>query len=127
MNIMFHAHSWLRYLVLLVALAAVIALTYSVVTGRAMRSARQLSTAYAVVLDIQILLGAFLMMGGILTDAVTGHLILMVLAAVATHGAFLIGQQTSSERRELGVRLGGIVGALILIAGGLVAIGSISA
>lgn len=123
MNILFLAHSWLRYLVLLVALAALITLSYSVVTGRSMRSARNLSTSFAAVLDLQILLGIALMMGGVFPDAVTGHLMLMVFAAVVTHGAFLIGQQSSSQRRELGIRLGGIVVALILIVVGIMAIG----
>lgn len=123
MNFLFSAHSWLRYLVLLVALAALITLSHSVATGRSMRSARNLSTAFAGVLDLQILLGILLMMGGILSDAVTGHLLLMVFAAAVTHGAFLIGQQLSSERRELGIRLGGIVLALILIVVGIMAIG----
>ena len=119
---LFYAHSWLRYLVLLVALAALITLSYSVATGRSMRSARNFSTSFAAVLDLQVLLGVLLVMGGVFPDAVTGHLIFMVLAAVATHGAFLIGQQSRSERREFGVRLGGIVLALGLIVVGIMAI-----
>ncbi len=122
MNFLFYAHSWLRYLVLLAALAALITLAYSVATGRSQRSARNLSTSFAVVLDLQVLLGVLLVMGGVFPDVVTGHLILMVLAAVVTHGAFLIGQQSLSERRELGVRLGGIALALVLIVVGIMAI-----
>ncbi len=122
MNFLFYAHSWLRYLVLLVALAALITLAYSVATGRSTRSARNLSTSFAVVLDLQVLLGVLLVMGGVFPDVVTGHLILMVLAAVVTHAALLIGQQSRSERRELGVRLGGIVLALSLIVAGIMAI-----
>ncbi len=123
MNSLFYAHSWLRYLVLLVALAALVMLSYSAVTGRSTRSARNLSTSFAGVLDLQIVLGILLVMGGVFPDAVTGHLILMVFAAVVTHAAFLIGQQSSSERHELGIRLGGIVVALILIVVGIMAIG----
>lgn len=88
-----------------------------------MRSAQNLSTSFAGALDLQILLGVALMMGGVFPDAVTGHLILMVFAAVVTHGAFLIGQQSSSQRHELGIRLGGIALALILIVVGIMAIG----
>ena len=62
-------------------------------------------------------------MGGILNDAVTGHLILMLFAAVVTHAAFLIGQHLSTDRRELGMRLGGIVVALALIVVGIMALG----
>ena len=88
-----------------------------------MRSARNLSSSFAGLLDLQALLGIFLMMGGMLSDAVAGHLILMVLAVVITHGAFLIGQQSSNERRELGIRLGGMFVALALIVVGIMAIG----
>jgi heme A synthase len=123
MSILFYAHSWLRYLVLLTSLAALITLTYSVATDRATRLARNLSTSFAGVLDLQILFGIFLMMGGMHSDAVTGHLLLMIFAAVVTHGAFLIGQQVRSERSELAIRLGGTVVALALIVVGIVAIG----
>ncbi len=124
MNTLYYAHSGLRYLVLLAALAAIIALAYSVATGRMTRVARNLSTTFAGLLDLQIVLGIALVMGGIFPDAVTGHLILMVFAAVATHGAFLIGQRLASARRELAMRLGGILIALALIVAGIIAIGS---
>lgn len=123
MNILYYAHSGLRYLVLLAALAALIALGYGVATGRAVRAARTLSTIFAGVLDLQIVLGIGLVMGGLFPDEVTGHLILMVFAAVVTHAAFIIGQYSSSERRELGIRLGGIALAVVLIVGGIMAIG----
>lgn len=123
MNILYYAHSGLRYLVLLAALAALIALAYSVATGREMRVARNLSTTFAGLLDVQVVIGIALVMGGIFPDAVTGHLILMVFAVVVTHGAFLIGQQLANERRELGMRLLGIVLALALIVVGIMAIG----
>jgi hypothetical protein len=74
-------------------------------------------------LDLQILLGVGLVIGGIFPDAVVGHLILMVFAAVVTHASSIVGQRSSSERRELGIRLGGIVVALALIVGGIMAIG----
>ena len=122
-NILYYAHSWLRYLILLAALAALIALAHSVATGRNARIARNLSTTFVGLLDLQIVLGIALVMGGILNDAVTGHLILMVFAAVVTHAAFLIGQHLSTDRRELGMRLGGIVVALALIVVGIMALG----
>lgn len=123
MKFLYYSHSGLRYVILLVALAALIALVYTVSTGRAPHVARRLSTTFAGLLDLQIVLGISLMMGGIFPDAVTGHLILMVFAAVVTHGAFLIGQQLESVRSELAVRLAGIVVALALIVVGIMAIG----
>ncbi|MEO7041451.1 MAG: hypothetical protein ABI035_04250 [Gemmatimonadaceae bacterium] len=123
MKILYYTHSGLRYLILLVAVAAVLALTYSVATGRVAPVARKLSTVFVGLLDLQIVLGISLMMGGIFPDAVTGHLILMIFAALATHGAFLIGQQLENVRSELAVRLGGIIVALALIVVGIMAIG----
>lgn len=123
MNILFSAHSGLRYLVLLAAAGAILALAYSVSTGRSFSLARTLATAFAGLLDFQIVIGVLLVMGGIFPDAVTGHLILMVLAAVVTHAGFIVGQQSSSDRLELGIRLGGIVLALALIAVGILAVG----
>ena len=123
MNILYHAHSGLRYLVLLAALAALAGLAYALATGRAPRAAQILAAAFAGLLDFQILLGIGLVIGGIFPDAAVGHLIIMVFAAVVTHASSIIGQRASSERRELAIRLAGVVIALALIAGGILAIG----
>ena len=123
MNILFHAHSGLRYLVLLAAVVALLTLAYSLVTGRAARRAQIMATAFVGLLDLQILLGLALVMGGIFTDAVTGHLMLMVMAAVVTHGAYMIGQHSANERRELAFRFGGIILAMVLIVIGIMALG----
>ena len=123
MNFLYHAHSGLRYLVLLAALAAVIALAYALATGRGARVARILPKVFTGLLDLQVLLGIGLVIGGDFPDMVVGHLAMMVLALVATHGASIIGGRASTERRELMIRLVGIVLALVLIAGGIMAIG----
>ena len=123
MNTLYHAHSGLRYLVLLAAIAALIALTYAVATGRATRAASVLAAIFAGLLDLQIVLGVGLVIGGNFPDAVVGHLILMMFAAVVTHASSIVGRRSSSERRELLIRLGGIAISLALIVGGIIAIG----
>ena len=123
MNILYHAHSGLRYLVLLAALAAIVALAYALATGRPARAAQLLATSFTGLLDLQVLLGIALVIGGIFPDAVVGHLVMMVFAAVVTHASSIVGKRSSSERRELGIRLAGIVVALALIVGGVLAIG----
>ena len=123
MTVLYHAHSGLRYLVLLAALAAVIALAYALATGRAGRAARILPAAFIGLLDLQILLGIGLVMSGLLPDAAVGHLVMMVLAVVAAHGGSVLGKRASTERREQVVRLIGIVLALGLIVGGIMALG----
>lgn len=123
MNILYHAHSGLRYLVLLAALATLIGLAYSLASGRAVRGAQLLAMSFTGLLDLQILLGVALVIGGIFPDDVVGHLIMMVFAAVVTHASSIVGQRARSERRELGIRLAGIAVALALIVGGILAIG----
>ena len=123
MNILYHAHSGLRYLVLLAALAAIAALAYALATGRAARAAQLLATSFTGLLDLQVLLGIALVIGGIFPDAVVGHLVMMVFAAGVTHASSIVGKRSSNERRELGIRLAGIVLALALIVGGVLAIG----
>lgn len=123
MNILYHAHSGLRYLVLIAAIVALVALTYGAFTSRGVRTASVLAAAFAGLLDLQILLGVGLVIGGIFPDAVVGHLIMMVFAAVVTHASSIVGQRSSSARRELLIRLGGIAVALALIVGGIMAIG----
>lgn len=123
MNILYHAHSGLRYLVLLAALAAIVGLAYALASGRAIRAAQIIASSFAGLLDLQILLGIALVIGGIFPDAVVGHLVIMILAAVSTHAGSVIGRRASSVRRELGIRLASIALAVALIAGGIMAIG----
>ena len=123
MNILYHAHSGLRYLVLLAALAAIVGLAYALASGRAIRAAQIIASSFAGLLDLQILLGIAHVIGGIFPDAVVGHLVIMILAAVSTHAGSVIGRRASSVRRELGIRLASIALAVALIAGGIMAIG----
>ena len=123
MTFLYQAHSGLRYLVLLAAIGAIVSLAYALSLGRVDRSARVLPIAFTALLDLQVLLGIGLVMGGLFPDAAVGHLAMMVLALVSTHGASILGRRASTERREMVIRLVGIVLALLLIAGGIMALG----
>jgi len=123
MNFLYHAHSGLRYLVLLAAVAAAVALAYSLATHRAGGTARILARAFTGLLDLQVVLGIGLVIGGDFPDAVVGHLVMMVIAVVVAHGASIIAGRASTERREQVVRLVGIVLALGVIIGGIMALG----
>jgi heme A synthase len=87
MTFLYQAHSGLRYLVLLAALGAVVSLAYALAMGRVDRSARVLPVAFTALLDLQVLLGIGLVIGGVFPDAAVGHLAMMVLALVAAHGS----------------------------------------
>lgn len=123
MSFLYHAHSGLRYLVLLAAIGAVVSLAYALVMGRADRSARALPIAFTALLDLQVLLGIGLVIGGAFPDAAVGHLVMMVLALAATHGASVMAKRASTERRAMTIRLVGILLALGLILGGIMALG----
>jgi uncharacterized membrane protein YphA (DoxX/SURF4 family) len=123
MTFLYQAHSGLRYLVLLAALGAVVSLAYALAMGRVDRSARVLPVAFTALLDLQVLLGIGLVIGGVFPDAAVGHLVMMVLALVAAHGASVMAKRANTERREMTIRLVGIVLALLLIAGGIMALG----
>ena len=123
MQFLYQAHSGLRYLVLLAAVAAVIALAYALITGRGGRSTRVLPAVFTGLLDLQVLLGLALVIGGVMPDIVVGHLAMMVIALAVAHGASIVGRRAHSERRELVIRLVGIVLALLLIVGGIMALG----
>jgi len=123
MNFLYHAHSGLRYLVLLAAVAAAVALAYSLATHRSGGTARILARAFTGLLDLQVVLGIGLVIGGDFPDAVVGHLVMMVIAVVVAHGASIIAGRASTERREQVVRLVGIVLALGVIIGGIMALG----
>ena len=123
MNALYHAHSGLRYLVLLAAVAALAALGYGLATGRGLRVARVLPVAFTGLLDLQILLGIGLVLAGLFPDAAVGHLVMMVLAAVAAHASSILAQRSTDDRRALVLRLAGVALALVLIAGGVLALG----
>ena len=123
MNMLFHAHSGLRYLVLLAAVLAIGALVYGLATGRPLRATRALTAAFTGLLDLQVLLGIAMVIGGVMYDALTGHLVMMVLAVVAAHGASIMANRAATEHKERVIRLVGILLALCLIAGGIMAIG----
>lgn len=123
MNFLYHAHSGLRYLVLLAALAALIALAYALATGRAGRATRILPAAFTGLLDLQVLLGIALVMGGLMPDIVVGHLVMMIIALIVAHGASILAGRTRDERRALVIRLVGVALALLIIVGGIMALG----
>lgn len=122
-NILFHAHSGLRYLVLL---AGVLALGYSLVAMLRSRPwdrpGRILLASFVGLLDLQVLIGLVLVFVRIFYPALWGHLVMMVLAAVVAHIAAGINKRRPLEARSHLVAVLGSAGALILIVGGIAAI-----
>ncbi|MBW3629060.1 MAG: hypothetical protein KY464_07150 [Gemmatimonadetes bacterium] len=121
---LFYAHSGLRYLVLLVGVAAALNAALALRSERPANSAdRVLMAAFTGLMDLQGLLGIGLVISGILYPALIGHLAMMLLAIVVAHVSSVVARKAPDPRRGHAMRLAGVLGALVLIVGGIMAIG----
>jgi hypothetical protein len=122
-NGLYYAHSGLRYLVVLTGLLAVLVFAYGLITRQPVRAAPALTAAFTGFLDLQVVLGFGLFFGGIVYDALIGHMAMMILAALAANGTVILAPRATTERRELAMRLGGVIIAMVCIVIGIMAIG----
>lgn len=121
---LFHAHSGLRYLILLVGVVALISFALARRSGRPQRPTdRVLMAAFTGLLDLQLLLGIGLVLTGVYYPALIGHMAMMVMAVVIAHAASVMSRDQADVKRGHGLRLAGVAAALLLIAGGVLAIG----
>jgi hypothetical protein len=120
---LYHAHSGLRYLVLLTGVVALLVFAYGLISRRPVRGAPALTAAFTGLLDLQLLLGFGLFFGGIFYNAVMGHMVMMLIAAVAANGSAILAPRATTKRQELVMRLAGVVIALVCIVIGILAIG----
>lgn len=123
MNMLYHAHSGLRYLVLFAGLLALLVFAYGLITRRPVRGASGYTIAFTGLLDLQLVLGFGLFFGGIFYNALMGHMVMMIIAAVAANGAAVLAPRATTERQELVMRLAGVIIALACIVFGIMAIG----
>ncbi len=117
-NILFHAHSGLRYLVLL---SAVVAFGYALVRwiqhAPEAGAGRALTAAFVGVLDLQILLGITLVFFRPWFPALAGHIAMMVLAAGAAHSTSVLARRTTGEGAHRIAAIGIGVTILLIVAG----------
>jgi hypothetical protein len=117
-----HAHSGLRYLVLLAGLLAILYALYGLATRRPFdKPGRILATAYIGLVDLQVLLGLVLLVLWPYYPALIGHIVMMVLAAAVAHGAQVANRKKAVPGFAL--PLAGVAGSLLLIVGGILSIG----
>ncbi|GMU63686.1 MAG: hypothetical protein AMXMBFR34_54490 [Myxococcaceae bacterium] len=122
MNGLFYAHSGLRYLVLLLALANLVVLALGAAKkAEAGKLHRVLGSAFVGLLDVQLVLGVVMVALGRFYPQLIGHLVMMVLAVAVTHGLFVMAKRR--PERALPLRLLAVGLALLLIVGGVMAIG----
>lgn|SRR5690606_5581186 len=121
---LYHAHSGLRYLVLLLAIMVILSAGNGLLTRRqATKFDRVTMGIFTGLLDLQALLGVALIAMGIFYGALMGHVIMMILALAAAHATGAMARKATNDRRAHSLRLVGALLALVLIAGGIMAIG----
>lgn len=119
-----HAHSGVRYLVFLAALAVIGYAFYGMATGRGYdKTMRVLSASFTGLLDLMILLGVALLFTGLFRPQLGGHIVMMVLAAAVAHVVHGVMKRRPPEKRSYAPHVVGTLVALGLIAGGILAIG----
>jgi vacuolar-type H+-ATPase subunit I/STV1 len=122
MNILFHAHSGLRYLVLLVGLVALAYFLSGLVAKRPVgKGVRVLGAIFSGLLDLQMVLGLIMVAMGRYYPRLIGHIVLMVLAIGVTHALLAINRKRPNPGYLL--PLIAVGAALVLIVGGILAIG----
>lgn len=122
MNILFQAHSGLRYLVLLVGLVALAYFVSGLVAKRPVdKGVRVLGAAFTGLLDLQVLIGLIMVAMGRYYPQLIGHIVMMVLAAAVTHALLVINRKRPNPGYLL--PLIAVAAALVFIAGGIMAIG----
>ena len=121
---LFHAHSGLRYAVLLAGIIALVVLEYGRFRKRPFgRGARIAGTTFLGLLDLQVLLGLATVLARPWFPALIGHIALMVLALAAAHALAIAGRRATSDSRRYALALLAVVVPLLLIVGGITAIG----
>ena len=122
-NILFHAHSGLRYLALLAGLAGLVYSLVGALRGTPWgRPGRILLASFVGLLDLQVLLGFILVFVRVFYPALWGHLTMMLLAAVVAHVALAVNKRRPPEEQSQWLGVAGTAVPLILIVGGLMAI-----
>lgn len=119
-----YAHSGLRYLVFLAALALVGYAIYGMATGRPYdKTMRILSAAFTGLLDLMILLGVTLLFTGMFYPQLGGHIVMMVLAAAVAHIVHGVMKRRPPEQQSYAPHIVGTIVAFGLIAAGIMAMG----
>ncbi|CAN5799802.1 hypothetical protein BH20GEM1_BH20GEM1_12450 [soil metagenome] len=120
MDILFSAHSGVRYLVLLAGLVALAWFVWGLAAGRPFtRPAPALLAIFIRTLDIQVLLGLALLIGGRRPPGIWGHVALMLSAMAFVH----VIDKRRRRKPGYGLPLLAVAGALSLIVVGILSIG----
>lgn len=122
MTALLHAHSGLRFLILLLGAVNLVLLGVGLASKQPFgKLHRILGASFAGSLHLQVLMGLALVAMGRWYPALIGHLVMMLLAAVAAQAAMTMNRKRAVPGFQL--PLIGVVVALLCIVGGVMAIG----
>lgn len=122
MTALLHAHSGLRFLILLLGAVNIVVLLVGLATKKPFgKLHRILGASFAGSLHLQLLIGLTLVAMGRWFPALIGHLTMMVLAATSAQMAMTMNRKRATPGLQL--PLIGVVVALLFIVGGVMAIG----
>jgi len=122
MNFLFQAHSGLRFLILLAGAIALVVYLAGQLQGQKFGKVHRIAgTAYAGLLHTQALLGLVMVALGRFYPALIGHLAMMLTAAVVMQVCLSVNKKRAQPGMLL--PLVGTVISLLLIVGGVMAIG----
>lgn len=121
MTALLHAHSGLRFLVLLLGVVCLVVFGLGLATNKPFSKLhRILGASFAGMLHLQVLLGVTMVAMGRWFPALAGHLAMMLLAAGAAQACMTINRKRAVPGHKL--PLLGVVLALVCIFAGLMAI-----
>ena len=121
-SLVFYTHSGVRYLVLLAAIAAVAYLLFGMATKRDFdKLAGALTGAYVGFMDLQVLTGILMYLLIPSYPQLMGHVIMMLAAVTVGHVANIMNKRR--ETKSYAVAFVGVALSLLLIVGGIMAIG----
>ncbi len=122
MPMVFYTHSGVRYLVLLAAILALAYLLVGMFRGEQVdKLAKILTGAYVGLLDVQVLTGIVLFLLTQSSPQLLGHVVMMLAAVSVGHAANIMNKRR--DEPSWGIALTGVALSLILIIGGIMAIG----
>ncbi|HIF05918.1 MAG TPA: hypothetical protein EYQ64_02915 [Gemmatimonadetes bacterium] len=123
-NMLFNAHSGLRYLILLFGVLTVLYAIYGMVSARPYdKVIRILSSSFVGTIHLQILFGLGLIFTGQFQPAVTGHIFMMLFAAASAQVPVSVMRRRPEEAKSYTPHGVGALAALAFIVGGIMAIG----
>ena len=123
MDFLFGFHSGWRYLVLIAGLVVLVMGLAALRTGRLGDGAIRAVRIFAIILDVQLLMGSALMVVRGFFPQLIGHIVLMVAAVALAHLLSVTLKKRPPERRTPALLLTGAGLCLVLIVGGILALG----